>query len=260
MVKMNLISNLEHQKNTSKFTVVFIHGNSQDSNFWNNQLQDTLFENYHCVALDLPGHGSSPKIANYQIPNLVPILVNTLNEIGPCVVIAHSLGGHLAIQALPKITHCLGLMLIGTPPVKKPLNIEKVFASDERMALLFKDSLSKEEAQQFINFVGCSNNRNMAEQALQQTDTKFRVDIGVSVAQGELRDEVELLNTIEFPVALVVGQNDATIKPNYLSGLVLPTLWKNRVHYISNTEHAPHLESPKQFNPILADFLLELSS
>ena len=41
--------------------IIFIHGNSQSSDYWKYLLESTLKDNYSLVALDLPGCGKSFK-------------------------------------------------------------------------------------------------------------------------------------------------------------------------------------------------------
>ena len=49
------------QSNFKPITVVLLHGNSQSSVVWKNQLSSDLFGSMHLVAMDLPGHGNSPE-------------------------------------------------------------------------------------------------------------------------------------------------------------------------------------------------------
>ncbi len=246
---------LESKKGDKNSTLVFVHGNSQNLHFWDNQLNSPFFNGFHCIALDLPGHGNSPKLENYQIPNLMTVLSNTINQFGQIVLIGHSLGGHIILQSLSKIKNCIGLVLIGTPPLKKPLNMNEAFSPDERMALLFKQQLSKKEREALLEFVGCNPNSSLAQDALEMTDAKFRSDISNSVAAGELVDELDVLKSIDFPVALVVGENDLLTNKDYVNTIGFPSLWKEQVQYIPGTGHTPQLKKPEVFNKLLSDFI-----
>lgn len=245
----------EISKGNKGFTIVFVHGNSQNLHFWDSQLNDSSFSGFTRVAVDLPGHGNSPKHKDYQIPNLLVILSNFLNQFGPIVIIGHSLGGHIILQSLSKIEHCVGLVLIGTPPLKSPINLHEAFNLDERMGLLFKEQLSAKEIATLIEFIDCLNNPSLAEGAIKRTDPKFRIDIANSVSKGQLMDELEILKSINFPVALMIGEGDQLINRDYLESIHLPILWKERIHYIPKTGHTPQLGNPGYFNKLLLKFL-----
>src|SRR5690349_10408510 len=45
---------------TSGTAIVFVHGNSASSLAYQKQLESSLADHYRLIALDLPGHGSSP--------------------------------------------------------------------------------------------------------------------------------------------------------------------------------------------------------
>jgi len=254
VIALNQLTN-QTKEDQEGLTLIFLHGNSLGASLWYQQISDTRFDTYPCVAFDLPGHGASPRLDNYQIPNLVPILADNINKFGRCVVVGHSLGGHLVLQCLDRLKHCEGLMLVGTPPLQRPLNMGEAFAADERLGLLFKEALSEDERKEIIKFIGCESSIDLAENALQSTDPKFRAGIAQSVANEELIDEIEAIEKINYPVAIVVGEKDATINMDYIESLSFPTLWKTKSIVIPNLRHTPQMENPDTFNLLLEEFV-----
>ncbi|WP_422080585.1 alpha/beta fold hydrolase [Ulvibacterium sp.] len=246
---------LNTTKGDSRTTLVFAHGNSQNLHFWDYQMESPLFGTFNRMAFDLPGHGKSVKMDDYRVKNVIPVISDTLQNMGSIIIIGHSLGGHLILQSLSSIDNCIGLVLIGTPPLKKPLNMLEAFAPDERMGLLFKEELSEKEREIMIEFIGCKNNRPLAQDALEHTDTKFRSHMANSVASGGLVDELEVLKNIDFPVALIVGETDQLINKSYLNSVHFPALWKEQVQYIPKAGHTPQLENSEEFNKLLSDFI-----
>lgn len=81
--------------------ILFVHGIGLSSSWWRPVMQ-ALAEQFSVCAIDLPGCGSSspvtspPAAASYGL--LVECVVNSL-DLGPAVVVAHSLGGYVATQA-----------------------------------------------------------------------------------------------------------------------------------------------------------------
>ncbi len=78
--------------------ILFLHGFMGNSNDWW-PLLTQLSENFHCVCVDLPGHGQT--IApDYDIPNTARSLVALLESLEidrPCYLFGYSLGGRLAL-------------------------------------------------------------------------------------------------------------------------------------------------------------------
>jgi len=212
------------------------------------------------LAFDLPGHGASSRRGPYFLSRLVDILRENLEDYKNYVLVGHSLGGHLAIEALPYLKNCLGLMVFGTPPVKHPINLEEAFLPDPRMALLFQKNLSVPEMEGFAEGV-CKDFKsrfiNVLE-AIRNTDTQFREDIGISVARGEFADEAHILEKANIPIALLHGAEDPFVSAAYLNSLSIPNLWKQKVHILSKSGHSPHLERPEEFNTLLFDFLKDM--
>lgn len=256
MIKLNV--KIRHGTNAHLCTLVFIHGNSQNLHFWGNQLKEPILRDHNLMAIDLPGHGNSPKMEDYTVPNLISILSEHINQLGPNIIIAHSLGGHLTVQSLSKIKNCKGMMLIGTPPLRSPLNMQEAFAPDERMGLLFKENLSSDDRSSLCQFIGYADYTEWAMQALAQTDPKFRSDMASSIALGEMTDEIVELKKADFPVALVAGAYDALINKEYLEWAEFPMLWRKKVQFVANAKHAPHLECPRTFNVVLTDFVNDI--
>lgn len=254
-------TNALNEKNTSsESTIIFIHGNSASSRIWQNQQESKLLSKFNLLALDLPGHGKSFGNGAYSIPNLVETLVENINFYKSVVLVGHSLGGHLAIEILPHLKNCVALLISGTPPVKKPINLGEAFLPDERMALLFQKNLNSNEAKKFAECV-CNNFQKQKFDVLgtiQNTDSKFREDIGISVAAGELADEVAILKNSTIPIAIFHGTEDALVNGNYLEELYIPMLWEGRIHKIKDSSHSPHLEQPDVFNQLLYDFLKDV--
>ena len=248
-------------KTLSSFTVIFIHGNSSKANVWQNQLESKLLSPFNLLALDLPGHGKSLNSGLYSITDLVETLIENIGPYQNVVLVGHSLGGHLAIEIMPRLKNCVGLLIFGAPPVKSPLNLNEAFLPDERMALLFQKRLTTKEAVSFAEIV-CNDFQKQKFDvlgAIQNTDSKFREDIGVSVNMGELSDEVEILKNSSVPIAILHGMEDDLINYNYLEELHIPRLWKEKVHKIEGCGHSPHLEKPIEFNQLLFQFLSDLT-
>jgi pimeloyl-ACP methyl ester carboxylesterase len=76
--------------------LIFLHGFNADSTIWSH-LIDLLRINFKCVAIDLPGFGSSPLPSNLSLSycaNAVDRIVEE-NNLKGSILIGHSFGGYV---------------------------------------------------------------------------------------------------------------------------------------------------------------------
>ena len=113
----------------NKGTIVFIHGNSSSSNVFSEVLNEKLI-GCSLIAIDLPGHGDSldNHFEDFSFENLKSICTNFINTIdGDILIYGNSFGGNIAIEIAKDINNLKGLIIAGTPPVKKPLNLLEAY-------------------------------------------------------------------------------------------------------------------------------------
>jgi pimeloyl-ACP methyl ester carboxylesterase len=81
--------------------ILFLHGAPDSSAMWNG-LIGQLSDNYHCIALDLPGFGQSVAPANfdYSLENRARWVEGVVNALGitePVSLVMHDFGGHFGL-------------------------------------------------------------------------------------------------------------------------------------------------------------------
>lgn len=245
---------------SSELVLVFVHGNSSNSESFMHQFNDTKLKTYRMIAIDLPGHGNSDWLTHYTIPSLSRTIADFIKVLGlnQTLLVAHSLGGHLVIQTLKQIKNCKGLYLFGTPPLKLPLNFDDAFLPNPAMPLFFKSELSKTEIKQFASSLTTEKHITMLTESIVNTDDSIRGKLMESIQNGELKDEVKILNSINIPVAIILGSHDSLINAAYLENLEIHNLWKNKCHFIKNAQHNPQLEQPELFSELLSLFAKEV--
>src|SRR5512140_3263507 len=80
--------------------VILIHGIAASYHNWDDLIPQLVNEGYACYALDLLGHGDSPKLDTraYQMDWMYEHFSNwvrSLHLTEPAILIGHSLGGYL---------------------------------------------------------------------------------------------------------------------------------------------------------------------
>lgn len=73
-------------------TIVLLHGFNCDSGDWWELIPVLLKRGYRVLALDLRGHGRSPRADSYQLKEFADDVVETLEGAHPEVIVGHSLG------------------------------------------------------------------------------------------------------------------------------------------------------------------------
>lgn len=84
--------------NAEQETILFLHGGGLDHTQWNEVIQH-LSKDFHCVAVDLPGHGRSSHIA-LSMEKVMEELAMLLPSYGKVHLVGLSLGGVITLTAL----------------------------------------------------------------------------------------------------------------------------------------------------------------
>lgn len=245
--------------------VIFIHGNSSSSNTWAAQLVGPVGEQHRCIALDLPGHGDSESPtdpADWSLPGYAEVLraVAEAAEATDAVLVGWSLGGHIALEAVPAFPDVAGVAIFGTPPMGMPPAMEQAFLPNPAMGATFAAELDAELEQLFVEgMVAPGSDFNLDEfyAEVRRTDGGARAGLGASMQEGRFLDELEIVNGLAVPLAILHGADEQLVSGDYLRGLSPPTLWRSEVQTIPGAGHSPHREASDRFNGLLGAFLAD---
>lgn len=245
---------------------VMIHGNSLSAESYLPQLTGEPGERFRLFAFDLPGHGASaPARApeqTYSFAGYARVLRDVTTALGlkKPVVVGHSLGGHMALQAVAGGFHVGALVLFGTPPLASPPDFAAAFHMEVIGDWLFKGSLTQEE----VGLAAASFMQDGVEppeyfaRAIGATDPRAREFFGASLDAAPTSDEQAVLKNLSCPVAVFHGEGDQLINLAYLQAIEIPTLWRGSIQIIARAGHCPQYEGPEPFNQLLREFLSEL--
>jgi pimeloyl-ACP methyl ester carboxylesterase len=260
-------------KNSSKFglleigrgpkAIIFVHGNSHDLGTFEHQFSSDDLKQYKLIGIDLPGHGSSYRDESgrsYSLKFLANYLVDTIHslKLEEYIIVGHSLGGHVVMQALDRLKP-KGILLFGCPPLKKPLNFEDSFLPSEALGVITKGDITDREAMIFSRSLYYNDDETLYIQTLSSvvsTDPLFRVKIGESLLSGDYLDESEILKNIECEICFLAGEYDSIVNANYIKKLSIKNLFKDTVLEIEEAGHNIHQDNTLRFNKTLSDFSL----
>lgn len=246
------------QGDMSKRPIVFIHGNSLSGHTFKNQVESLEMP---LVLIDLPGHGSSQPAHDpetvYSIPGYAKAITFAIEQLQAenFILAGHSLGGHIAINAAPMLKNIKGLLIFGTPPLDSVSSLGQAFLPNPLFPFLLQGPLTNEEASQLAgSMLSLQQHKDSLKRDILKTDPSVRSSFGAFVARGIIEDEVQIIRSLNFPVAVLHGEHDSYISKEYIEGLGFSNLWKNKVHSIGNSGHCPQLEQYAAFNALLTDY------
>jgi pimeloyl-ACP methyl ester carboxylesterase len=250
-------------KGTKKGTIFCIHGNSSSAKIYQEFLESNEILNTK-IAIDLNGHGNNQS-DDYQINNFLfdsykKFLLEKIVEIeGDILLIGHSLGGHLAIEIAHDIKNLKGLVIMGTPPVKKPINFEKAFLPVPALNTFFTEYPKEKEITDAINIAV----KNKAKRAVIISDFKkanplVRKPLAVNLIENQLLNQFHVFTKLNIPKYIIAGDSDPFVNRDYLEYVKNNSEYSCRIFDIKNCGHYPSIDKPREFINIIKEITKEV--
>ena len=244
--------------------VLLIHGNSSCRSVFRQQLAGPLAQDHRLIAFDLPGHGDSgdapDPVRSYTRPGLADAAIEILAKlgVGDVVLFGWSLGGHIALEMVPRLPRIRGVMISGTPPVGRG-RMADGFIPAPHMKLAGQEHLSPEEIDAFGHAIFAEGFAPFLREAMARTDGRARKILFEAARAGIGVDQRQVVETTPVPLAVVNGADDPFIRLDYIDSLHYARLWEGECHRLPGLKHAPFWEAPDAFDPLLDQFLLDVS-
>lgn len=247
--------------------LLMIHGNSSCKEVFRNQLQGPIGSEFQCVAMDLPGHGRSTDALDpgrtYSVSGYADVALELMRALGHprFAVLGWSLGGHVGLEMIHGSDAIGGLMITGTPPIRKgPKGFEDGFVPSRHMVLAGQRHFSAEEIDAYSRATCGVNARfeSFLRDAVARTDGVARENMLKGLLAGDGCDQRDAAQHSSVPLAIVNGAEDEFIDNAYIASLTYDRLWEGKVYDLEGIGHAPFWEAPGVFDPYLRRFLQSL--
>lgn len=247
-----------HERDGCGPPVVCVHGNSSAASSFEPLAATASFRDRRFIAVDLPGHGASPRRQDYGLHRHALALAAVLRTVPPALLLGHSLGGHVILQALARglIADPRGIVIFGTPPMPDLGAVERAFCARHAMKFAFSGELAESDTRLWATeaFAPDPVPADFVAQ-LQRTDPNARLSLAANLAD-DFRDEVLAIASAAMPIAVLHAAGDAVISGAYLAALALPTAWRGGVVSIPDVGHYGHWTHPHLFAALIAAFEL----
>ena len=250
--------------------VILIHGLAASLHDWNDLVPELAANGYASYALDLLGHGDSPKLDSraYQMDWVFEHFSGWMRSLGlsePAILIGHSLGGYVALEYARRFSAWTrGLILVNPfySRAQLPLLLRNTYRHSNLSGRLVSQ-LPEWLFRFFVDLSSVATGHNVGtlhalpEEIRAQTALDYkRTAPGVYHLPNAISDMTGFLPEINVPALVVWGDRDRTLAPRSFSYLVdkLP----NARGEILRAGHVPHQSHAKDFNQLVMGFLKEL--
>lgn len=246
--------------------VVFVHGTSTSSSVFIRQLIDSaLSYQFRFIAFDLIGHGKSDMSDNpesdYSMEGLSSFLIEFNNELNikNAVYVGSDLGANIILESFKDLNKPKGLVLLGATPFSNPIS-DQVFLKDSIRELFFKSGLDDSEVHQLAHLFVEEDTvyPDFIPDLLRQADIKMRSVLFESIKKRKYKDQIEIVKSIDVPIAVYYGEYDQIIDFSYLNSVDFPGIWRTIIHVIKDSGHLFFYESPADFNLSFEAYLLSV--
>ena len=233
-------------------TIVFLHGSSSSSKVFTDILQTTQILHTR-IAIELAGHGhnnkSSFKEEDFSVLSYCNELITVINEIeDDIILVGNSLGGHLAIEVCQYIKRLKALVIYGTPPVKKPINMEEAFLPEPALQTFFTENPTEDEiATASISAVYNRKHSNVIKEDFLRANPLVRKQIATDIINNSFNDQYKIFTELSIPKYIITGEMDPTVNPIYLEQIKENCREHCSIIPFSNCGHYASLEKPEEF-------------
>lgn len=247
--------------------VILIHGIAASLHDWDDLAPELAKNGYASYALDLLGHGDSPKPESraYQMDWLFEHFshwMQSLHLTEPAILIGHSLGGHIALEYARRVSAWTrGLILVNPLYSRSQLNplfrrshtrrnLKGFIAGNTPMWML----RTLVDLASIVMDNGSGILHSLPERIRAQTALDYsRTAQGVYNVPNVILEMNEFLPQINIPTLVVWGDKDKTLAP-----ISFPKMVEAMPHAIGKSiraGHVPHQSNAAEFNAMVLEFL-----
>lgn len=257
VIKNNIA--IYQEGDSSKRTILFVHGFPYDHSMWDDQVSSlSLF--YNCVTYDVRGLGESPagdgQFTMESFTDDVEYIIDNLRLNKP-VLCGLSMGGYISLRAVERFEHKLGgLILCDTKSqaddnegkFKRAASIAKI--NKEGLESFVNDFVPNCFAPQSVEALGISYNE-ILERSASYDPAGVK---GCILAMLGRNDTTGYLHKIKIPTLVLCGEYDR-LTPTDSMKFLADKIKGSRFVIIPNAGHMTPVENPDAVTGAIKKFM-----
>ena len=241
-------------------SVILIHGFGEEASIWKNQVA-SLKEKFQLIVPSLPGSGKSEIIEDMSMEGMAEVINAIIlhENIAPCPVIGHSMGGYITlafVEKYPEYVTAFGLFhstAFADNEEKKAIRRKGIQFIRQNGAFEF---LKTATSNLFSPKTKNENPELINEQVASLNNFSSIALVLYYEAMMKRPDRTEVLRKAAVPVLFIMGTFDVAVPvEDGLKQCQLPE--KSYFHILQHSGHMGMLEELENSNRILEEFLLE---
>lgn len=247
--------------------VIMIHGIAASLHDWDELIPELTQNGCASYALDLLGHGDSPKPTSrmYQMDWMFEHFMHWMRSLHltePAIIVGHSLGGYIALEYARRVSAWTrGLILVNPfySLSQLPLILRRTYRHPNLSGLI-ASRLPEWMFRIVVDITSISMGHStgaihsLPEHIRAQTALDYtRTAAGVYNLLNTGEDLTVHLSSISTPTLVVWGDRDQTLAP--ASFLKIAEVMPQAVGKTIQAGHVPHQSNAKEFNQIVLEFL-----
>ncbi len=240
--------NIRYKVSGKGNAIVFLHGFLENSEIWNNYIT-RLANDFHTVAIDLPGFGDSDVIASvHSMELMADVVFNVLKKekIESCTIVGHSMGGYVGLEIIRNYPHmCTGLVLLNSQAAADDETARK---NRDRTVDIVNNNHS-EFISNFIPSLFKESNISLYQKEIDiltksSLNTSDNGIIAALLGMKDRKDSLELLKETKIPVLFIIGKHDTKILLEKMKEqIILPCISESLI--LEDVGHMAFIEAPK---------------
>jgi pimeloyl-ACP methyl ester carboxylesterase len=258
IITKNNIS-IYQEGNSTKRSILFVHGFPYDHLMWENQVK-YFSKNFYCITYDIRGLGKSPAgCGQFTMESFVDDLEFIIDElkINKPILCGLSMGGYISLRAVERFENKLGgLILCDT----------KSEADDNENKLRRAAGIKQINTEGVEKFVVAFIANTFSEESIKKLGKQFEKIVERSSAfdpvgiKGSLlamigrNDTTAYLQNIKLPVLVLCGEKDKSCPPESMKRLA-DKIKGSEFVIIPNSGHMTPVENPDAVNKAIENFL-----
>ena len=239
--------------------VILLHGLMLNGSCWI-PLARALEKDYDVVMPDARGHGySSAPVQGYRYDDLAADVMSLIDALGldNPVLLGHSMGGMTAAVVASRNPKRLRGLVLADPTFLTPQRQREVYESD--VTDQHRRILSQPREEILAEMLG-RNSRRSQEVIDLFAQARFQTSIcAFEVLTPPNPDYVQLINTLDVPSLLIVGDVGSVVSPKVAAELAGLNQYLEVIQ-IAEAGHGVPYDQPERFSAVVQTFLRSVSA